>query len=156
MNRFLLTFTASIISLTILTPVSAEPTSLMGSLNQSGNEITVQVRTKKFVKETHTIHKLKNGAYIIDSMRPIGTSALPNTEIAEFKIIWNGKPVTFPKKLYADCYDIGMEGLTTELSKDGNKAILLMRGSDGAYAYDVIWIFDKENVLDRFVIENAD
>ncbi len=138
------------------TSVYAKSTMLNCSLDKNGNKISVHVKTIEFQNDNHTILKIDDGSYLIDGRKPIGTPVIPRTEISYFKVLWNGNDLLFPKKFYSDCYDIGLWGLSITLSYDGTRAMLHMTGSDGAYTYRVSWILDKNQVLDRFVRENAD
>ena len=131
-----------------------DPTQLKCNSEIEGNLIVVEMSKTKFIEKNHKIKNISEGQLIIDGHKPIGTPVVPNWEISVFKISLSGKYIEIPESFYKDCYEINLNGLTVIPSKDSNAIMIHMKGSDGAYAYDVYWIIDQGNIRNRFIWES--
>lgn len=76
------------------------------------------------------------------------------TELVAFTASIDGKPIQISPSLYRDLLWPGMDA-SAKLSKDGQRLVVVMGGSDGAGAYSVTWTLRRNGECSR-KIESMD
>lgn len=114
-----------------------------------------------------TKHKItnrisKNDVYLgerIDGKEVYGTDGIegnaPIWEISALTLTVNGRPVEIPPNAYNDLFEAHIEECSVSFDKRGNTYIY-MPGSDGAEAYDVVWIIKNGKYLNRYIDTSFD
>ena len=74
-----------------------------------------------------------------------------NTELVDLKVRVDGKNWPIPSWAYEDLLDpnLGTDYVSSTLSKDGRRLVIVMMGSDGAGAYQVRWTVSRGGVVRR-------
>lgn len=160
---------------------------LPGLLPQSGNQNTFNLRaekaghnaslivkTKRFQRSAHTItfadqeylkkHEItmsSGSSFVvkIDGRKPLGIDgSIPHSEIDSFRLLFDGKYVAVPPRLYSDCYNPNFKKdySVIKMTDDLSSVFIFMQGSDGAGAYDVIWVLRKDGNHTRLTNEGGD
>jgi hypothetical protein len=134
-----------------------------------GHKIEATLSSKAFDAKQHKIvvpPRGSNEGARIDGKRPIGTdqTADARTEFNRFEVRWDGKPVSIPASLYADCFNLNLkrkEGWWDEKatvyflpSDDGVSLLIQMYGSDGAGSYLASWVISRSGKHSRFIDES--
>jgi len=70
------------------------------------------------------------------------------------KFYLDGKQITIPRRLYADCFDpkFGDGYVTLKFGQGFQSVIVSMSGSDGAGGYQAIWRLRKDGRHRRTII----
>jgi hypothetical protein len=134
----------------------------------SEHKIEATLSSKAFDSRQHKIVLPPRGSgksARIDGKPPIGTdeTADARTEFSRFEVRWDGKPVSIPSSLYADCFNLNLkrkEGWWDDKgtiyflpSQDGSSLLIQMHGSDGAGSYFATWIISRSGKNQRFIDE---
>ncbi|MFC5049665.1 hypothetical protein ACFPK9_03395 [Rubritalea spongiae] len=129
------------------------------------NTIDIIITEENFTKENHTYLK-QNGNPVsqIDGMRPWGTEGvLPTRELTKFQLTWDGKKMTIPKNLWADCFNLNLFPYSepefpepgnypfVKLTEDRQYIIFTFHGADASFAYAVTWILAKDGTHSRWI-----
>lgn len=91
-----------------------------------------------------------NGAVAAIAGRPVwGTDGdFPRTQVKGVKAIVEGQKIEINKALYSDIFECTN---TFDVYKSGDAYIVYQWNSDGAGAYQVVWVFTKDGLMQRLV-----
>ena len=121
--------------------------------------IRISIYVKEFIPYKHKI-EFRNAMTFIDDMKVYGVApeGIPAEEIENFKIEWNDIIISLPQKYYIDCYNptFDSSNVRIDIGYNKNQILFFMNGSDGAGVYSVLWIIDKNENHNRYVIFGGD
>ena len=147
---------ASLIVLVSLTSVLAQPKRI-GTFKfqkRSGaHTAKVIIHTRAFDPSNHLkTYDQKSGRNLIDGRVAYGAEGTPQAEIASIRFYFDGKAMTVPKGLFADCYDPNFDSglLKLTFSRDRQRVLVTMWGADGAGAYGVVWVLRRNGHHSRY------
>lgn len=173
-----------VILVALIHPCSAEPqpfppTRFETTLLPAGHVITVTITSKKFDRAKHEMKVDPSGASLlaghpkIDGHWVYGVDgySIPEEEFDKFEVVWDGKPVSIPRALYADCYtpvlcrvasnedSIGNNQNKEKIGnmlvigdEKGESILIIMRGYRWASdCYRVYWTICKDGHHSRFI-----
>ena len=112
-------------------------------------------RTRLFARAKHGSTRVVRGQTMVDGRPAIGTDGnIPGAEIDSMKFYLDGKQITIPRRLYADCFDpkFGDGYVTLKFGQGFQSVIVSMSGSDGAGGYQAIWRLRKDGRHRRTII----
>jgi len=112
------------------------------------------IKTRQFNNKGHYIHHAKGSTIVdkIDDKLPIGVDGgLPSVEISVFSLNINNKAITIPRTSFTDIYQPNIKNLNIYSDKKGNIYLYMPGNSDGAGAYDVVWIVNSSKLVCRYV-----
>lgn len=112
-------------------------------------------RTRLFARAKHGSTRVVRGQTMVDGRPAIGTDGnIPGVEIDSMKFYLDGKEITIPRRLYADCFDpnFGDDYVTLKFGQGFQSVIVSMSGSDGAGGYQAIWRLRKDGRHRRTII----
>jgi hypothetical protein len=137
-------------------------------IERKGNHTAkIIFETKLFDARKHKIGRAGD-CVTIDGRVPLGTDCgMPQVEIASIKFFLDGKEVSIPRNLYADCYtppyfkEYKERGwinnyLNIKFSDDLENVFVFLAAGDGAGVYDVIWVLRKDGRHTRFTESSGD
>jgi hypothetical protein len=113
---------------------------------QGSHKALVIFHTRAFEPSKHRVTKARNYQTLIDGRWAHGTDGnVPKIEIALVKLSLDGKDVSIPGRIYADCFepDLNASDLVLRFGRNFRSVIITMSGSDGAGSYEVIWRLRK-------------
>ena len=114
----------------------------------------VTFRTQPFQRTKHRVTKDRQSQTIVDGKFALGTDGnIPNVEIVSIKVLFDGRELAIPRKLYADCFEPNLndQDLSMRFDRNFQSLIVSMSGSDGAGGYEVVWRFRKDSRHTRSV-----
>tara|TARA_R110002050_G_scaffold158381_1_gene287659 strand:- start:146 stop:820 length:675 start_codon:yes stop_codon:yes gene_type:complete len=116
----------------------------------SGNNFTFEYELSAFDSTNRIIDK-QDGKWItaIDG-RPIwGTDGnFPKTQVDNIKVIIDGQEIEIHEVFYSDIYECD-NGIS--IYKNGDTYFAHQWNSDGAGAYEIVWVLDKKGLKQRLV-----
>lgn len=116
----------------------------------SGNDFTFEYKLSKFDSINRIIDK-QDGKWItaIDG-RPIwGTDGnFPKTQVDDIKVIIDGQEIEIHEVFYSDIYECDNR---ISIYKNGDTYFAHQWNSDGAGAYEIVWVLDKNGLKQRLV-----
>ncbi|KAA9324991.1 hypothetical protein [Adhaeribacter soli] len=91
-----------------------------------------------------------NNAVVAISGRPVwGTDGdFPKTQVKSVNASVKGKKIEIHRALYSDIYECTN---TFKVYKNGDSFIVYQWNSDGAGAYQIVWVFSKDELKQRLV-----
>ena len=138
---------------------------------------TLVIRTKPFLAAHHRI-SFANASYLkkhniqtnplrdvsivtsIDDRREwFGTDGeIPRVEIVSMGVAFGTKKFLVPRKLYADCFNptFHKNNFIAKLNDATDTLFVFMAGSDGAGAYQIMWVLRNDGRHSRFVHNCSD
>jgi len=117
------------------------------------SNIQFLIRQGAFKKSQHK-YELEDGKYVvkIDGTNPYGVDgSFPSTQIIELNLSIGGFTIDIPSNAYLDLYNINYNNIEIRKGIDGTLFVVLANNSDGAGAYNAVWIFKDRKYLSRFV-----
>jgi hypothetical protein len=121
--------------------------------------IKLSIKTKSFLIKNHKIHRTKEGcidcttAYVdkIDGKKPIGVDGgLPTVEISSIQLNIHNTNIDIPNDSFNDLYQPRLGSLNIYFDKKGNTYLYMPGNSDGAGAYDVVWVIKDGLLITRY------
>ncbi len=127
--------------------------------NLGGHEATVTAQEKPFVAVDHQINKDLHGMITeIDGKPFLGTDgSLPRSELVSLNVSFGGKQVHVPKKFLTNCFDpnLGKNYFHVTIGDDLQSVYIFMSASDGAGAYEIIWVVHQNGTFSRLSASQA-
>ena len=108
---------------------------------QGTHSVLLTVRTRPFRLSQHRVSQDEYQT-TVDGRFAWGTDGnIPIIEISSIKLLFDGREIEVPKKLYVDCYEPSLDSgyLKMRFGPKFKSVIVSMTGSDGAGWYQVIW-----------------
>jgi hypothetical protein len=140
----------------------SEPNYIVGFIHKSrllpleklngykGNDFTFEYQLSDFDSTNRVIDKL-DGKWItaIDGRPVWGTDGnFPSTQVDDIKVIFDGQKIDIHEVFYSDIYECD-NGIS--IYKNGDTYFAHQWNSDGAGAYEIVWVFDKNRLKQRLV-----
>jgi len=112
----------------------------------------IVIRNEPFDPSTHKIaYDDKKGKNLVNGRVAYGAEALPRTQIKSIEFYFDGRKITVPSWLYADCYNPNLEKEYVSLRFTVTYSVLVtMWGADGAGAYGVVWVLRRSGKHSRY------
>jgi len=123
----------------------------------SNDKIKITVVTQKFDPANHQLLYSKEYTKLlryIDGQEFVGTDAnVPELEYKSLQISFSGKTIAIPKDALSRLYQPDLRH--TIANYDAKKDILYLHSanSDGAGAYEILWVIDKKQYKTRYIME---
>lgn len=116
----------------------------------SGSGITFKYENKEFTTKNKIIdYKDDKWIVLINGLKPWGTDGnLPKVEVEAINAVINGNRISVPEILFMDIFECKN---SFNIYKIGDLFILNQWNSDGAGAYEISWVIDKNGVRQRLV-----
>ncbi len=116
----------------------------------TGTELTFEYVIKPFSDKNKIIdYQESKWIVAINGLKPWGTDGgKPNTEIKEIKVNLNGKEIIVPKVLTIDIYECDNK---FDIYKIGKTYFVHQWNSDGAGAYEIVWVITENGIKQRLV-----
>jgi hypothetical protein len=123
------------------------------------DSIVLEIKTRVFNSKLHKIHRSKgdctNCAITVDKIdgkTPAGVDGeMPTVEISGIKLTINNAIVNIPAACFADIYQPQIKNLNIYADKSGNLYLYMPGNSDGAGAYDIVWVISNGKLVYRYV-----
>jgi hypothetical protein len=158
--------TFALAALLTLTLSSSTPARGIGSFRfdarKGAHSATLILKTKAFDPSRHRT-RLKMfgelGLTTVDGRVALGAeSGTPGVEIESFRLIFDGKELRVPRRLYSDCFNPSTDpsSLVLKFGQDTRSVFVFMTGSDGAGVYDVVWVLRKDGRHSRWANAGGD
>jgi hypothetical protein len=114
-----------------------------------GTDIRFEYILEPFVLNNRIVDRY-NGAVVAISGRQVwGTDgSFPNTQVKGINVSVNGKKIEINNVLYSDIFECTN---TFNVYKNGDTYFVYQWNSDGAGAYQVVWVFTKDGLHQRLV-----
>ncbi|AMM50521.1 hypothetical protein TH61_04120 [Rufibacter sp. DG15C] len=115
-----------------------------------GSDFAFKYAVEPFKLEGRSVKK-QNGQWVetIGGKKVWGTDGgFPKTQVKGVKVSIAGKSIPISKNLYADIYECTNE---FKVYKNGDTYFVYQWNSDGAGAYQVVWVFNTEGLKQRLV-----
>lgn len=116
----------------------------------SGKDFKFEYQLSDFDSTNRVIDR-QGGKWVtaIDGRPVWGTDGnFPKTQVDNVKVIIDGKKVEIHEVFYSDIYECD-SGLS--IYKNGDTYFAHQLNSDGAGAYEIVWVFDKSGLKQRLV-----
>ncbi len=115
-----------------------------------GDELIFEYVTKPFSTKDKIIDYQDNKWIIaINGLKPWGTDGnIPKYEIEHIKVILNGQKIDIPSALTMDIYECDN---TFDIYKIAETFFVQQWNSDGAGAYKLVWVINKNGIKQRLV-----
>lgn len=116
----------------------------------SGNEFTFEYKLSDF-DSTNRIVDRHDGKWVtaIDGRPVWGTDGdFPRTKVDDIKVKIEGQEIKIHKIFYGDIYECDNN---LSIFKNGETYFVHQWNSDGAGAYEIVWVLDKEGLKQRLV-----
>jgi len=121
-------------------PADYDSVQMSGKLRNSGTSFSVYLKCIPVNQAT------KEAAA---SVKYLGTDgAVPNCVVDSMSLTLNGRPIQFPAKTYADLVDVTLPR-GVYLTTRGNTVVLHVFGGDGAGAYKVRYLIERQRLAAR-------
>ncbi len=137
---------------------SAAPIEKVFEAKNSGHRARLAIRTRPFRKEAHQV-ECKDGDCLIDGRIAMGTDGgIPKIEIESMQLVFDGKAMAIPAKLYRDVFEPNFKEGTfaIRLGDDLASLFVFLGGSDGAGSYQLLWVFRRDGKHSRFSVPCPD
>lgn len=124
------------------------------SKKQAGHSVVLTIRTKRFRSSEHRISRDAQYQIRVDGRLAWGTDGnVPDIEIGSMTLVFDGKELTIPRKLFKDCYEPNLDGrfLKMRFGPQFKSVVVSMSGSDGAGGYEVLWTARTNGVYSRAI-----
>ena len=116
----------------------------------SGNDFKFEYQISDFDSINRIIDK-QNGKWVtaIDGRPVWGTDGdLPRTQVDNIKVVVDGQEIEIHEVFYSDIYECDNE---ISIYKNSDTYFIYQLNSDGAGAYEIVWVFDKSGLKQRLV-----
>ena len=116
----------------------------------TGNDFTFEYELSDFDSTNRIIDK-QDGKWItaIDGRPVWGTDGnFPKTQVDSIKVIIDGQEIEIHEVFYSDIFECD-NGIT--IYKNGDTYFAHQWNSDGAGAYEIVWVLDKNGLKQRLV-----
>lgn len=116
----------------------------------SGDEFTFQYKLSDFDSTDRIVEK-QDGKWVtaIDGRPVWGTDGnFPKTQVIDIEIKIEGQEIEIHKIFYSDIYECDNE---LSFYKNGDTYFAHQWNSDGAGAYEIVWVLDKNGLKQRLV-----
>ncbi|PQB05791.1 hypothetical protein [Aureitalea marina] len=116
----------------------------------TGNDFTFKYELGDFDSTNRIIDK-QDGKWIsaIDGRPVWGTDGnFPKTQVDNIKVIIDGQEIEIHEVFYSDIYECDNE---ISIYKNGETYFAHQWNSDGAGAYEIVWVLDKNGLKQRLV-----
>ena len=116
----------------------------------TGNDFTFEYQLSDFDSTNRIIEK-QNGKWVtaIDGRPVWGTDGnFPRTQVDDIKVTIDGKEIEIHQIFYSDIYECD-NGLS--IYKKGTTYFAHQWNSDGAGAYEIVWVLNKNGLKQRLV-----
>lgn len=116
----------------------------------TGNDFTFEYELIDFDSTNRVIDKQDEKWVIAIDGRPVwGTDGnFPKTQVNNIKVIIDGQEIKIHEVFYSDIYECD-NGIS--IYKNGDTYIAHQWNSDGAGAYEIVWVLDKNGLKQRLV-----
>jgi hypothetical protein len=116
----------------------------------SGNDFQFDYQLSDFDTANRVIDKQDGKWVTAINGRPVwGTDGnFPKTQVDKVEVIIEGKEIEIHEVFYSDIYECD-SGLS--IYKNGDTYFVHQLNSDGAGAYEIVWVFDKNGLKQRLV-----
>ncbi|VXD13399.1 SH3 domain-containing protein [Marinoscillum sp. 108] len=125
-----------------------------GLLTIKDKKYEFTIARSDFKKSEHE-YELQDDKWVIkiDGTSPYGVDGnYPSTQISTFKFKIDSTTVNTPKSAYSDLYENNLGATSIFKNTDGTIYITMAENSDGAGAYDAVWLFKDGQYLKRVII----
>lgn len=114
-----------------------------------GDKFSFEYITQKFEPSEKKIKYSKNGIASINGRHIYGTDmSTPGRQVNKIIVKINNERIPIHKVFYEDIFECNNK---FEVHKIGNLFIVNQWNSDGAGAYEIVWVLDKNGVKQRLV-----
>jgi hypothetical protein len=116
----------------------------------TASDFNFQYSVKKFDAKSHLItYRYENVVILVDGRHPWGTDGnLPKSEVEKITVSIEGNIIDIPKILYGDIFECDND---FDVYRVGDTFFVHQWNSDGAGAYEIIWVITREGVIQRLV-----
>jgi len=122
----------------------------IGSLKEYlGSDFKFQYKLTDFDSTNRIIDRDGNIIKRIDGRSIWGTDGgFPKTQVAGINVKINEQEIAIHKAFYSDIYECDND---FKIYKRGETYFVSQFNSDGAGAYDIVWVFDKNGLKQRYI-----
>ena len=115
-----------------------------------GNDFSFGYIIDEFNSTNRIIDKTDGKWVIAIDGRPVwGTDGnYPKTQVADIKIKIKGKDIYIHEVFFKDIFEVDNDFI---VYRNGDTYFVHQWNSDGAGAYELVWVFDKNGLKQRFV-----
>ncbi len=113
----------------------------------------IVIRNESFNPSKHKIgYDERSGKNLVDGRVAYGAESVPRTQISSIEFYVDGRKISVPSRLFADCYNPNLEHRYVNIrwSRDARSVLITMLGADGAGAYYVVWILKRNGKHSRY------
>ena len=116
----------------------------------SGNDFKFEYHISDFDSTNRIIDKQDGKWVTAIGGRPVwGTDGnLPRTQVDNIKVVVDGQEIEIHEVFYSDIYECDNE---ISIYKNSDTYFVYQSNSDGAGAYEIVWVFDKNGLKQRLV-----
>ncbi|MDW8548455.1 hypothetical protein NG800_006015 [Epilithonimonas ginsengisoli] len=124
-----------------------------GILKLGNDQIKIEIRETKFIKENHKLTFVKNSNTLLDKIdgyQIFGADGnIPRRQYKSIKVKINKTEIELPNIALKNLYEPNLANHQATYDEKNDTLYIFSMNSDGAGSYEVIWVIEKNKFKER-------